>query len=68
MGIRKSDLEDIAEQVMGDEYDEVWIQDIDQEPHYHHGQTSGEKHVDAYHAVRNNDGTISIDKYHSDDD
>lgn len=34
--------------------------------HIHKGQTSGETHVDAYYA-KNVGGTVSVEKYHSDD-
>lgn len=57
---------DIAKQIVTEDGDEAWIQDLDQEPHYHKGQTSGETHVDAYYA-KNVGGTVSVEKYHSDD-
>lgn len=67
MGIKKSELHSVADQLMGDEFKEIWFQDPNAEEHYHHDQTEGDKHVDAYHATRNDDGSIAIDKYHSDD-
>ena len=35
--------------------------------HFHAGETSGEKHVDAW-AVKNEGGTYIAEKIHSDDD
>lgn len=36
-------------------------------PHYHSGQSSGEKHIDGYVGEKQSDGSVKIDKIHSDD-
>lgn len=36
-------------------------------PHYHAGQTSGEKHTDAYVGTKQSDGSVKVEKIHSDD-
>lgn len=64
--MKKSDVRDVAKQLL-EEHDEVWFQDPDAKEHYHNGQTSGEKHADAYYARKNPDGTVYVKKYHSDD-
>lgn len=34
--------------------------------HRHSGQTSGESHVDGWHATKNADGSLTVKKFHSD--
>lgn len=36
-------------------------------PHHHAGQTSGEKHNDGYVGTKQSDGSVRIDKIHTDD-
>lgn len=36
-------------------------------PHHHAGQTSGEKHVDGYVGTKMPDGSVKVEKIHSDD-
>jgi hypothetical protein len=40
---------------------------FEEEPHYHSGQTSGEKHNDAYAVTRRSDGSHKVTKMHTDD-
>ncbi len=35
--------------------------------HYHAGQKSGDKHNDGYVGTKQSDGSVTIDKIHSDD-
>jgi hypothetical protein len=39
----------------------------DERAHYHSGQSSGPKHNDAYVGTKQPDGSVKIEKIHSDD-
>lgn len=59
MGMKSGDWSEAARQILDDSAPgtEVWISDTINRPH--------EGHVDGYHAVKRNDGSVDLAKYHN---
>ncbi|MDP8931858.1 MAG: hypothetical protein M3O70_25630 [Actinomycetota bacterium] len=59
MGMQSGDWTEAARQILGASPPgtEVWISDTVNSPH--------QGHVDGYHAVVRNDGSINLTKYHN---
>jgi hypothetical protein len=59
-------VQEAASQIDMEPGEKISLQ-FDEDAHYHPGQTSGEKHNDAYAVTRQGDGSHKVTKMHTDD-